>query len=323
MGRAARKGVMKKRVIAAALICLPAGVWAWQGTMAEVGVTESALQSQIERASRQKDDWLNLSLIGPKQLVAAKLLPQPQQIALMKELAAAARAIVMAPAFLAAHDAFIAKEHQAVNHGLKVKSPEQMLAQLSTSEAGAAEFEAKIKRDMGAVYVAMVKDAKIADLKMMLDMQLPDWTKDANNVKGSDRAKYQKVVKGAAAIEGLAVSDPEKFRRGLAVLLSTVNDGPDTEAALYGASAASQKETEQVAWDKHNLRGALKRLLTQAVAEAPTVDYAAQTVEKSGVRVFVNPAYEKKSATWKAMYRAGKGPATAGVAIAAAWLKEL
>jgi hypothetical protein len=198
-----------------------------------------------------------------------------------------------------------------------------MLAQLGTSEAGAAEFEAKMKRDAGALYVAMVKDAKIADLKMMLDMQLPDWTKDANNVKRSDRAKYQKVVKGAAAIEGLAVSDPEKFRRGLAVLLSTVNDGPDTEAALYGASAASQKETEQVAWDKHNLRGALKRLLTQAVAEAPTVDYAAQTVEKSGVRVFVNPAYEKKSATWKAMYRAGKGPATAGVAIAAAWLKEL
>ena len=79
----------------------------------------------------------------------------------------------------------------------------------------------------------------------------------------------------------------------------------------------------QLAWDTHNLRGALKRLLAQAVAEAPTVDFAAQTVAKSGVKVFVNPAYEKKSATWKAMYRAGKGPAMAGVAIAAAWLKEL
>ena len=38
------------------------------------------------------------------------------------------------------------------------------------------------------------------------------------------------------------------------------------------------------------------------------MDYAAATVQKSGVRVFVNPAYEKKSRTWKAMYRAGKLP---------------
>ena len=314
---------MKKRVIAAALICLPAGVWAWQGTLAEVGVTESALQSQIERATRQEGDGLRLSLIGPKQLLAAKLLSEPQQVALMKELGAAARTILMAPAFQAAHEAFIAKQYQAVNHGLKVKSPDQMMAQLGTSTAATAEFEAKIKRDAGALYVAMVKDARIADLKMMIDAQLPDWTKDANNVKKSDRAKYQKLVKGAAELEPLAASDPEKFRRGVAVLLSASNDGPDTEAALYGASAASQKEAEQVAWDEHNLRGALKRLLAQAVAEAPSVDFAAQTVEKSGTKVFVNPAYEKKSLTWKAMYRAGKGPAMAGVVIATAWLKEL
>jgi hypothetical protein len=313
---------MKKRVIAAALICLPAGVWAWQGTMAEIGVTEPALQSQIERSTRQAGG-LSFSLIGAKPLLAAKLLSEPQQVALMKELGAAARTIVMSPAFQAAHDAFIAKEHKAVNHGLKVKSPEQMMAQMGTSNAAQAEFEAKMKRDAGALYVAMVKDAKIADLKMMIEVQLPDWTKDANNVKKSDRAKYQKLVKGAAEIEALAASDPEKFRRGVAVLLSTSNDGPDSEAALYGASAASQKEAEQVAWDQHNLRGSLKRLLAQAVAEAPTVDFAARTENKSGTMVFVNPAYEKKSLTWKAMYRAGKGPAMAGVAIATAWLKEL
>ena len=76
-------------------------------------------------------------------------------------------------------------------------------------------------------------------------------------------------------------------------------------------------------WDQHNLRGALKRVLTQVVAEAPTVDYAAKTVQKSGSEVFVNPAYEKKSVIWKAMFRAGKGPSAAGVEVARAWLKEL
>lgn len=99
--------------------------------------------------------------------------------------------------------------------------------------------------------------------------------------------------------------------------------GPDTEAALFGAHESGNKEEEQVAWDKHNLRGAIKRLFTQAVAEAPTVDFAAKTELQSGVLVFVNPAYEKKSLTWKAMYRAGKAPAAAGVEIARAWLKEL
>jgi hypothetical protein len=37
----------------------------------------------------------------------------------------------------------------------------------------------------------------------------------------------------------------------------------------------------------------------------------------------VNPAYEKKSVIWKAMFRAGKGPSAAGVEVARAWLKEL
>jgi hypothetical protein len=127
----------------------------------------------------------------------------------------------------------------------------------------------------------------------------------------------------AAAIQGLKTSDPDKFRKGLAVLTSASGGGPDTEEALFGAQAAEQKENEQLNWDKHNLRGAMKRVLEQAVAEAPTVDFAAATVEKDGSKVFVNRVYEKKSLTWKAMYRAGKGPAMAGVEIARAWLKEM
>ena len=152
---------------------------------------------------------------------------------------------------------------------------------------------------------------------------MKDWTKDANNVKNSDRAKYAKLVAKAEAIKDLSASNPDKFRRGYAVLKSAEADGLDTEEALFGAQAGAQKESEQLMWDEHNLRGALKRVLAQAVAEAPTVDFAAQTVQKTGVRVFANPAYEKKTLTWKAMYRAGKGPTAAGLEVARAWLKEL
>ena len=130
-------------------------------------------------------------------------------------------------------------------------------------------------------------------------------------------------VSRAEAIKDLSTSAPDKFRRGYAVLLSAAADGPDTEEAVFGASASSKDEAEQQAWDKYNLRGALKRVLTQAIAEAPSVDYAAQTTVKSGTGVFVNPAYEKKSPTWKAMYRAGKLPTAAGLEVARAWLKEL
>lgn len=314
---------MKKHLLAVGLICLPVAALSWQGGMAAIDVTESSLRSQIERVTRQKGDGLTLSILGPKQLAAARALSESMQVALMKELGAAARTIVMAPAFQAAHDAYIAEEYKAANHGLKVKRLDEDALQTASPEAAAAEVMLAVQRQIAAVYVQMAMETQIADLKTMFDVTLADWTRDANRPKGADKAKYAKLVAGAHAIKDLSATEPDKFRRGYAVLLSTAADGPDTEDALFGAQARGKKEEEQLMWDQHNLRGALKRVLTQAVAEAPTVDFAAQTVEKDGVRTFVNPAYEKKSLTWKAMYRAGKAPAAAGVEIARAWLKEL
>jgi hypothetical protein len=313
---------MKKYVVTAALVCLPAALVALQGGLAGIGITESALQSQFERATRQKGDGLMLAILPPKVLAAAKALSEPQQAALMRELATAAKTIMMSPAFQSAHDAFIAKEYKAVNHGIKVKTLEQV-AQGATSQAGASEFELKMKREMSALYVQLAMESKIEDLKMMFDESLKEWTKEASKPKGSDKAKYAKLVAQSAAIKDLSVSDPVKFRRGYAVLRSAEADGLDTEEALFGAQASSQKDNEQLMWDQHNLRGALKRVLAQVVAEAPTVDFAAQTVQKNSSLVFVNPAYEKKSVIWKAMYRAGKGPTAAGVEVARVWLKEL
>lgn len=313
---------MKKYLVAASLVCVPAALLSWQGGMAAIDVTESALQSQIERATRQKGDGLMLSMLGPKQLAAAKALSEPMQVALMKELGAAAKAIVMAPAFLAAHEAYIAKEYKAVNHGLKVRDFEKLA---NESQATEADLMQAVQRQMAAVYVQMAMNTEMNNLKTMFDVTVADWTKDANRPKRSakDKAKDAKLLAGAQAIKDLSVTEPDKFRRGYAVLLSTAADGPDTEAALFGAEARGQKEEAQLMWDKHNLRGAIKRVLTQAVAEAATVDFAAKTELKGGVLVFVNPAYEKKSLTWKAMYRAGKAPAAAGVEVARAWLKEL
>src|SRR5829696_6508649 len=242
---------MNKHVLAAVVLCVPAGLLAWQGGMAAVDVTEAALQTQLERVTRQKGDGLTLSIVGPKQVALAMALSPAEQAVLMKELGAAAKAIVMSPAFQSAHEAYIAKEYHAIDHGLKVTSLEQA-ATAATTQAGATEIELKMKREMAAVFVQMAMETKMPDLKMMFDASLQEWAAEAAKAKGSDKAKYTKLVAGAQPIKDLSASDPDKFRRGYAVLRSAEADGLDTEAALFGAQASSQKDSEQLMWDKRN-----------------------------------------------------------------------
>src|SRR5688572_5476878 len=133
---------VKKYVVMTGLICLPLAAVASQAGMAAIGITEAGVQSQIERATRKKGEGTTLPSLGAAQVVAAKLLSEAQQVTLTRELAAAARTIMMSPAFQSAHDAYIAKEYEAVNHGIKVKSAEQMMQQIGTA-AGNADFELK------------------------------------------------------------------------------------------------------------------------------------------------------------------------------------
>lgn len=312
---------MNKYAIAFALACLPATTLVWQGGMAALGITEAEWHTQVERAARPADGGLSLPGLGTKHLAAIRALSEPQQAALMREFATATKAIMSSQAFQSAHDAYIASKYKAVNHGLKVQSLEKSSARAAAGNT--SDLELEMKRQMSAMYVEMAMDLPLDTVKMMFDESLKEWTRYANNPKRSDRAKYAALVKKAQATEPLSASDPVKFRRGYAVLRSAEAGGLDTEEALFGAQASVEKEKEQLMWDQHNLRGALKRGLAQIVAEAPTVDFAAETEQKDGSRVFVKAAYEKKSLTWKAMYRAGKGPTAAGLEIAKAWLKEL
>ena len=146
--------------------------------MASIGVTERALQSQFERATRQKGDGLMLSIL-PEGARRAKALSEPMQVALMKELATAAKTIMMSPTFQSAHEAFIAKEYKAVNHGIKVKTAEQSLA---------AEHEGRrqrVRAQDSATWPPSTQFAmqmKIPDLAM-LDEGVKDWTKQAAKPK--------------------------------------------------------------------------------------------------------------------------------------------
>ena len=313
---------MKQRLLTAAFVFLPVLVFAWQAGLAGIGITQSGLKSQIERGTRDYSESLTIPYFGAKAMAAIKGMDEAGRTALTKELCASVKTMVMSAEFQAAHDAYIKERFKAVNHGIQATSMEET-AKKAMTKGNVEEFQVQMKRQMAAAYVQMAMETPLEGLKEMFESDLKDWTKSAGNPKRSDRAKYAKLVSQAQAIQGFITTDEKKFRRGYAVLKSAEADGLDTEEALFGAQQSAQMNSEQLAWDKYNLKGILKRLLTQAANEAQSVDFAAQTVQKGSVKVFVNPAYEKKSSTWKAMYRAGKAPTGVALEFARAWLKEL
>ena len=65
----------------------------------------------------------------------------------------------------------------------------------------------------------------------------------------------------------------------------------------------------------------VKRRLQEYLALAATVDFSAQLTGTGKRQKFVNPAYEKKSLKWKAIFRAGKDVNAAVTAFVKEWLK--
>jgi hypothetical protein len=67
----------------------------------------------------------------------------------------------------------------------------------------------------------------------------------------------------------------------------------------------------------------IKNRLKQFIDIAATVDFNAQLKEVNGLKKFVNPAYERKTAEWKQMFRAGKDVTETTKNFAENWLAEL
>ncbi|WP_276482453.1 hypothetical protein [Paraflavitalea pollutisoli] len=72
-----------------------------------------------------------------------------------------------------------------------------------------------------------------------------------------------------------------------------------------------------------NVKAMIKVRLQHMLAATKDVDFAAQTVERDGLKRFVKQEYENKSAEWKKAYRAGKDVTVAAQAFARQWLQEL
>ena len=285
----------------------------------ELPVSRSADEVLRGRVNlRDNGDWDQLPYIPTAAVAAAYALSDAAQVTLVETVGSALKALVTSAAFRDEHGKFIAREHDAVDHGLKgVVDMEVAMA-----KGDLKAIEAIQQRMSAAVVVDQVQSWPAEMRKNQFTQQLAEWKTNAANPKRRDQAKYQKMVALAQPLEGLAGGD-EKLVRGYAVILSIDNDGPDTEAAVFANHLRVKQEKEQLAFDQHNLPGQLKKQLTTFVAIASKVNFSAPTVEKGGKTVFVNAADERQGALWKACFRAGEAPTAAALKLARAWLVEM
>lgn len=310
--------MIRKRYLCAVALVSSAAL-AWQGMLGTLGWTEQDKSAAVRQALL--NDGL-YSLPGTVQLKRAvkdawAARPAADRVALIRELAAAAKGYIMAPAFEKTWDEWIKSSYNAVNHGIKVNQQAEMQAMM---QDGAME------KMMAQAAAQMAKEyAKLPT--QSVEFLFPN---DLKNWQQSDDPKHKKIYQKAKAIEPLLKSNPDEFKKQYALLKSAEMGGPDTWAGVEAASAAGQQsqadqktKQEQQNYDQHRLRPTLKKKLTDFVALARTVDFAAQTQTRGGKIVFVNPAYERKPNAWKQLFRLGKEPTMAAVAAAEAWAKEL
>jgi hypothetical protein len=131
---------------------------------------------------------------------------------------------------------------------------------------------------------------------------------------------------------------PPDQRKALEEALKTTTDmiaAMDTpeqkQLRLETIKAARTERTQQyqqrlATWQRdypEDPKPVIARRLREFLALSADVDFGAALRSDGGRMLFVNPAYQAKSAQWKLCFRAGKEATTAARAGVQAWLKEL
>jgi hypothetical protein len=123
---------------------------------------------------------------------------------------------------------------------------------------------------------------------------------------------------------------------GLPELRKQLKDYQDPNNALIKMMADGEKmnfeeqtqkyKIELSKWEKEqptDPKQLIKNRLQEFLDLTADVDFNAQLKERNGKMIFVNTAYEQKSADWKKAFRSGKEAVTAARSVAQEWLKEL
>lgn len=296
---------------------------AWQFDLSTLGLTPKDIDARVSGGLRDESSELQVPWLSQNAIKVARGLSEADRVAAVNAIGAAMKALVNTPAFQKAHDESVKLGHKGVNHGIKVQSQEEMMQAMRTGKPGVDPI-AEMQKQMMAQTVLQLRGNPLSSLQAMHGDSLKSWTRQAQtSTNPKYKAKYQKLAAKAAEIQPLIASNPEQFKKEYTVLYSIDNDGPATDEEIVLLANKGKLEEEQRNYNKYNWKTVLKKKLQTLIAQAATVDFAAPTTEVGGKKKFVNPAFERKSALWKAMYRAGKAPTTAAAEFSKAWLKEL
>ena len=292
--------------------------------MAALGITRKDVEGFLGK-ELEPENYLPSLSAGAKQ--AAKAMGQEQRTAVVREVGAVVKSIVMSDAFQKLHAQTIKDQHGAVDHGIDLKVSEKVMAAKAAADLDKTVNDAA--RQTAIQMTMMFRGYPDDTLKQMFIQAQENWNEKLKDkdAEPKEKATAQKMLARAKTIGPLMQSNFPEFKKQFTLLLSAEMGGPDTEAGLTGAASAAaddkQARTEQQYWDQYNLKVVLRKKLNDFIAIASTVDFTAQTTASGGRTVFTNTAYERKNDLWKACYRAGRAPTTAALDIARAWVKEL
>ncbi len=246
--------------------------------------------------------------------------------AVVKELALAAKSIVMNPAFEAAYAATLKTQHNAIDHGLKVADTTASFERATKSGDTAGiqnKMEDTFRDQLRKTVIEQNQEISSYDGSMLeiladgLKAQMES-IPPRTAVEKAQHAKAKTFLDEAKKLSKTNVASArQKYTAGS--LLAVYIDSGTTKSA----QADEENRDQQLNFNKRVLRPNLKLRLLAFVAEAKTVDFKAVTQSRGGKAIFVKAAYEEKTSLWKLLYRLGPGGTLSAVAVAQTWAAEL
>lgn len=332
------------------------------------GEVSSRLTSWLERHSSEYDEYKDFgSDLG--QIFAGafsrvyKGMDDSRRVAALQTCLPLLKRFLMSDAIMKVHDAQVAKQYGAVNHGVAIPAAAlaamKPVAPVKTPAYTEPPEMARVKQMAEAV---QKNPALMMDPKWMAEYQKLSTSISANvqtQMAAVQKVQAQKEWTTSGVPAASIRFDALRYTKDLSELKNEVLEAKakakGVEAQCYedamilasvnadmfrlrsakcyfegrgkpvneAALDNDRKVQAQILYNQKGVKGILKNALNEFIQTAGQVDFNAPTASKGMNTVFTNPVHEKQGPLWKAIYRNGKAPTDAAVAFAKAWLAEL
>ncbi|MFN8344660.1 MAG: hypothetical protein U0X91_06640 [Spirosomataceae bacterium] len=170
-----------------------------------------------------------------------------------------------------------------------------------------------------------------AMLQLGIKSQLPQQEAQLAALEGEERAakapEVAELKKILAATEGKPAEFKKQFIAYHTRLLkqgSSQNKTQQQQELAYARERNAEYKKQRAVLEAHsNFRPLLQQRLRDFIALCDEVDFNAKLMPSGRKQEFINPAYQRKPAEWKFLYRLGETPVTEAKAFAQEWLADL